>query len=291
MCELHEAHFRAEFYFELTPPLTSSHESQIMKEAAIHRPESYDATERAPLSEVKRRLLQKYLHGGMGDTGGEPTLICPRPHDVAIPLSFAQQQIWLHGQMAGDIPFYNETMTVYRHGPLDLATLERCLLEIIRRHAIWRTTFEVIRGQPVQIIHPAPRMISLPLVDLRKLSEPERERKATRLATEDARRPFDLKNGPLLRALLVRMEDEQFRLYITVHQIIFDAVTAYRVFLPELATLYQAFVAGKPSPQPDLRIQYADFAYWQQKVSLDRAGAEHLGYWRKQLAGEISPLQ
>jgi len=262
-----------------------------MKEAAIHRPESYDATERAPLSEVKRRLLQKYLHGGMGDTGGEPTLICPRPHDVAIPLSFAQQQIWLHGQMAGDIPFYNETMTVYRHGPLDLATLERCLLEIIRRHAIWRTTFEVIRGQPVQIIHPAPRMISLPLVDLRKLSEPERERKATRLATEDARRPFDLKNGPLLRALLVRMEDEQFRLYITVHQIIFDAVTAYRVFLPELATLYQAFVAGKPSPLPDLRIQYADFAYWQQKVRSARTGAEHLDYWRKQLAGEISALQ
>ena len=262
-----------------------------MKEAFIHQPESYDASERAPLSEVKRKLLQKYLRGGAENAGGERALICPRPHDVAIPLSFAQQQIWLHGQMAGDVPFYNETMTVYRHGPLDLATLERCLLEIIRRHEIWRTTFEVIRGQPVQIIHRAPRMISLPLVDLRKLPEPERETEAMRLATEDARRPFDLKNGPLLRALLVRMENEQFRLYLTIHQIIFDAVTAYRVFLPELATLYQAFVEGKPSPLPDLPIQYADFAYWQQKARSDRTGAEHLGYWRKQLTGEISPLQ
>lgn len=245
----------------------------------------------AALSEAKRRLLQKYLGGGVGNAGVERALICPRPHDVAIPLSFAQQQIWLHGQMASDVPFYNETMTVYRHGPLDLATLERCLLEIIRRHEIWRTTFEVIRGEPVQIIHRAPRMFPLPLVDLRKLPEVARETEAMRLATEDARRPFDLKNGPLLRALVVRTGDEQFRLYMTIHQIIFDAVTAYRVFLPELATLYQAFVAGKPSPLPELPIQYADFAYWQQKGEGNRTEAEHLGYWRKQLAGEISPLQ
>src|SRR5215472_9722639 len=91
-----------------------------MKEAFIHQPESYDASERAPLSEVKRKLLQKYLRGGAENAGGERALICPRPHDVAIPLSFAQQQIWLRGQMAGDVPFYNETMTVYRHGAHDL---------------------------------------------------------------------------------------------------------------------------------------------------------------------------
>jgi amino acid adenylation domain-containing protein len=193
--------------------------------------------------------------------------------------------------MAGDVPFYNETMTVYRQGPLDLATLERCLVEVIRRHEIWRTTFEVIGGEPVQVVHPAPHEIPLPLVDLRKLTEAEREKEARRLATEDAQRPFDLKNGPLLRVLPVRMDDEQFRLYLTVHQIIFDAVTAYRVFLPELATLYQAFVAGEPSPLPDLPIQYADVAYWQRKKWSDRSGAEHLAYWRKQLAGEISPLQ
>ena len=262
-----------------------------MTAAVIHRRESDAVPDPTPLSEAKRKLFQEYLRGGVGKSVAERALICPRPHGIPIPLSFAQQQIWLHGQMASDVPFYNETMTVYRHGPLDLATLERCLLEIIRRHDIWRTTFEVIRGEPVQIVHPTPRMIPLPLVDLRKLPEPEREAEAMRLATEDARRPFDLKNGPLLRALLVRIDDEQFRLYMTVHQIIFDAVTAYRVFLPELATLYQAFVADKPSPLPELPIQYADFAYWQRKRSSDHTGAKHIAYWRKQLAGELSPLE
>ena len=257
----------------------------------IHEGESDAVTDHTSLSEVKRKLFQEYVRGAVGKAGAERAPIRPRPHGIPIPLSFAQQQIWLHGQMASDVPFYNETMTVYRHGPLDLTTLERCLLEIIRRHEIWRTTFEVVAGEPVQIVHPAPRMIPLPLVDLRKLQEPEREAEAIRLATEDARRPFDLKNGPLLRALLIRMADEQFRLYMTVHQIVFDAVTAYRVFLPELATLYEAFVAGKPSPLPDLPLQYADFACWQRKSSSDYTGAEHLSYWREQLAGEISPLQ
>ena len=254
----------------------------------IERQKSDAVPDFAPLSEAKRRLLQKYVRGA---AGAERAVIRPRPHGVPIPLSFAQQQIWLHEQMASDVPFYNETMTVHRHGPLDLATLERCFLEVIRRHEIWRTTFEVINGEPVQIVHPTPRVIPLPLVDLRKLREAEREAEAMRLATEDAQRPFNLKNGPLLRALLIRMDNEQFRLYMTVHQIIFDAVTAYRVFLPELATLYQAFVTGKPSPLPELPIQYGDFAYWQRKRWSDHRAGEHLGYWRKQLAGEISPLQ
>src|SRR6266705_402201 len=257
----------------------------------MHQQENDTEPELPSLSEAKRRLLQKYLRGGVEKERVEQGLIYPRPPGVPIPLSFAQEQIWLHGQMAGDVPFYNETMTVYRQGSLDVATLQRCLLEVIRRHEIWRTTFEVMTGEPIQIVHPAPRVFPLPVMDLRKLPEAEREVEATRLATEDARRPFDLKNGPLLRALLIRMDDEQHRLYMTVHQIIFDAVTAYRVFLPELATLYQSFVTGEPSPQPQLPLQYADFAYWQRKRWSDHRAGEHLGYWRKQLAGEISPLQ
>jgi len=257
----------------------------------IHQQESDAKPDPARLSEAKRRLLQKYLLGRVEEDGPERGLICPRPPGELVPLSFAQQQIWLHGQMAGDVPFYNETMTVYRQGPLDVAVLERCLLEVVRRHEIWRTTFEVIAGEPFQIVHPAPRAFPLPVMDLHKLPEAEREAEAVRLATEDARRPFDLKTGPLLRALLIRTDDERYRLYMTVHQIVFDAVTAYRVFLPELATLYQAFVVGKPSPLPHLRVQYADFAYWQRKRWSDHIGSEHMAYWRRQLAGELSPLQ
>ena len=261
-----------------------------MEEATIRFQKNGEAPERAPLSEVKRRLLQKYLRGGLEERGAEQSQIIPRPHGVPIPLSFAQQQIWVHAQMAGDVTLYNETMTVYRQGSLDAAILERCLLEIIERHEIWRTTFEVIRGEPIQIVHPAPQIAPLKAVDLRGVPEAQRQAEAIRLATEDARRPFDLEKGPLLRGLLVHMDDEQHRLYMTVHQIVFDAISAYRVFLPELTTLYETFAAGKSSPLPALSIHYPDFAYWQQKRTRDDA-AEHLAYWQKHLAGDISALQ
>jgi amino acid adenylation domain-containing protein len=257
----------------------------------MHQRESDAEPDLAGLSEAKRRLLQKYLRGESEKERGERARICPRPPGEPVPLSFAQQQIWLHGQIAGDVPFYNESIAVDRQGLLDVGVLERCLLEIIRRHEIWRTTFEAAAGEPIQIVHPAPRVFPLPVTDLRKLPEAEREAEAVRLATEDTQRPFDLKTGPLMRALLVRMDDERYRLYMTAHQIISDAVSAYRVFLPELATLYESFAAGKPSPLPDLPIQYADFAYWQRKSWSDHTGSEHMAYWRRQLAGELSPLQ
>src|SRR6266702_128635 len=262
-----------------------------VRETVMRQQESDTKPARARLSEAKRRLLPKYLRGEPAKERGERGLICPRPPGEPVPLSFAQQQIWLHGQIAGDVPFYNESIAVDRQGLLDVGVLERCLLEIIRRHEIWRTTFEAAAGEPIQLVHPDPRVFPLPTTDLRKLPEAEREAEAVRLATEDAQRPFDLKTGPLMRALLVRMDDERHRLYMTVHQIISVAASAYRVFLPELATLYEAFVGGKPSPLPELPVQYADFAYWQRKRWSDHTGSAHITYWRRQLAGELSPLQ
>jgi acyl carrier protein len=242
------------------------------------------------LSKAKRKILERYLRGELEKTAaGRPT-ITPLPAGEVAPVSFPQLQVWLHGQMALDIPFYNETMTVYRQGPLNPAVLSRCLLEIVRRHEIWRTTFEPRDSEPVQIVHRIPSTFPLPVKDLRKLTKPERESEAKRLATEDARRPFDLRKGPLLRALLVRMGDEEYRLYMTFHQIVFDAVTAYRLFLPELSILYEAFSAGKASPLPELAIQYGDFAYWQRKRLSQDGWSEHMAYWRKQLSGELPVL-
>jgi amino acid adenylation domain-containing protein len=244
------------------------------------------------LSEAKRELLERYLRSGVPAAAPAvlPIVCRPAPGEPA-PLSFAQEQVWLHRQMESAIPFYNQTMTVHRRGPLDVAALERCLVEIIRRHEVWRTTFEATDGEPVQIVHPAPHTSPLRVMDLSKLPEAQREAEAVRLATEDARRPFDLRAGPLLRALLVSMDDRWHRLYMTLDHLIFDAVTAYRVFLPELTTLYEAFSTGKPSPLPDLRIQYADFTYWQRKTRSPEIGSEHLAYWRKQMAGEPPPCQ
>ena len=239
------------------------------------------------LSEVKRTLLEQYLNNKR--VRESMSVIGRRPSVESAPLSFAQEQVWLHAQMASDIPFYNETITVHRSGPLDVSLLKRCMLEIIRRHEIWRTTFEIVDGNVAQVIHPAPPDFTLPVVDLRDLPDSERESQARLVATQDAGHPLDLKNGPLLRALLVRTGDETYRLYLTLHQIIFDALTAYRIFLPELAGLYEAFSAGKESPLPELSFQYADFAYWQRHT--DDAFAKQMNYWGNQLSGEIPVLQ
>jgi hypothetical protein len=102
----------------------------------------------------------------------------------------------------------------------------------VRRHEIWRTTFDTSDGQPVQIVHPAPETFPLLELDVRVVPAAEREIEARRLAAEEARRPFDLQQGPLLRAILVRLGNEDYRICMTFHQLVFDGVTAYRVFFP-----------------------------------------------------------
>ncbi|MGA8431127.1 MAG: amino acid adenylation domain-containing protein [Candidatus Sulfotelmatobacter sp.] len=207
----------------------------------------------------------------------------------AAPLSFSQQQIWLHSQIAPGVPVYNEPVTIYRDGPLDMAVLQKCFAEILRRHEAWRTTFDVILGEPVQIVNPVPAL-NLPLIDLRHLPEGERHAAALAAATDDARRPFDLKQCPLLRVKVTRLADEEFRIYITLHHLIFDGLSIYQVFLPELAKLYAAFSRAQASPLPELPIQYADFAGWQRNYLRDGVLAQHLDYWRTKLAGDLPVL-
>src|SRR2546425_621375 len=242
------------------------------------------------LSEAKRSLLHKYLQGDFRRSPTEKGAIGPRPPGSAIPLSFGQQQLWLHAQLAPGMPVYNEAVTVHRKGPLDVPALERGFNEIIRRHEAWRTTFTVADGRPVQVVNPAPTM-TLPVTDLRGLPEAEREREALRLATEDARQPFDLAQGPLLRARLVRLGDNEHRLFLALHHIIFDGVAISRVFLPELAALYEAFSSGQPSPLPEMTSQYADYAHWQREWLQGEALSEHIGYWKKRLAGDLPVLE
>src|SRR5262249_45563956 len=136
----------------------------------------FAGVQEAELSDAKRKLLQRFLAG----VTVKPTLerVPDRFLERPLPLSFAQQQVWLHGQMAGDVPFYNETITVYRQGALDPAVLERCLIEIIRRHEIWRTIFDLVAGQPVQIVQPPPETFPVPVVDLRHLPQEERAQEA-----------------------------------------------------------------------------------------------------------------
>jgi len=241
------------------------------------------------ISEQKRKLLEQYLQERAEEPASAPA-IPRRSTEAVIPLTSAQQQVWLHAQLAPDTPLYNEPFTVHRHGSLDVHALERAFTEIIRRHEAWRSTFPIVDSQPVQVVHP-PYEIKLPVVDLRNLPESERTAAALRFATDDARLPFDLATGPLLRAQLVRLADEEYRLFVNCHHLIFDGVTGYQVFLPELASLYRAFSNSEPSPLPELPFQYGDYAVWQRDSRSDEWLERRMDYWRKQLGGALPALQ
>jgi amino acid adenylation domain-containing protein len=243
-------------------------------------------------SKAKRDLLEKYLRGEIPSCLESRNGIAPRETGNIAPVSVTQQQVWLHHHIVPEnVSVYNETLTIHRTGPLDPAVLERCLREIVRRHEIWRTTFDGRGEELVQIVHPAPQTFPLQVIDLSQVPEADHEAEALRLATEDARRPFDLKTGPLLRALLISLSDQQHRIYMTLHHLIFDAVTAYRVLVPELGALYEAFSAGQASPLTELHLQYADFACWQRRSLSPAISSEHEAYWRKQMARELPLCQ
>src|SRR6266478_7949627 len=234
------------------------------------------------LSDAKRVLFDRYSKGRVS-SGPK---IDRRPQGVPVPLSLVQEQLYFRDlEFAGNAPLYNECVTVRMLGPLDSDVLERSFNEIIRRHEVWRTSFETKAGQPVQIVHPH-RPMQFSRIDLRGLSEAERETEVIRLLSEDVRRPFQLNTGPLLRPTLVRMSEEDHRLFLVVHQIVVDGRSAYQIYPTELAAHYKAFLAGQPSAVPELTIQCADFAWWQRE-SLDGEEARQVNYWREQLGDNL----
>ena len=237
-----------------------------------------------------RALLASHLTPQFGSADERLPAISRRTPGLPPPLSFCHKQLWLHAQLAPDIPAYNESFMISRQGPLDVPALEKSLSEIMKRHEAWRTEFTIENGQPVQVIQAASN-ISIPLVDLRGVPRPEQESETLQLAGEDARRPFNLSRGPLSRIKLVRLGDSEHRLLLTVHHIVSDTASIYSVFLPELVALYEAFATGKSSPLPELSIQYADFAHWQREQWQAGSWAEQMAYWKRQLSGEIPALQ
>jgi len=240
--------------------------------------------------EAKRKLLEKYLRGELPQISSQPERITQRPSEERVPLSLAQEQLWIRAQSTNRL-LYNESITIRIQGPLEAAILQSSITEIVRRHEIWRTTLQVIAGQPAQMIHPAPSALPLPVVDLREMSPPEQEAALAQLTQQQARAPFDLQQGPLLRTMLVKISASEHRLYLFAHLSIVDGVSVYQVFPSELKTLYQAFSAGGPSPLPKLPIQYGDFAYWQRQRFEREERDRGLAYWRGQLAGDIRVLR
>ena len=199
-----------------------------------------------------------------------------------LPLSFAQQRLWFLDQLDPGSTAYHVPHAVQLSGALDRAALEKSLGEIVRRHEVLRTTFAVAKGESAQVIQPAQPWL-LKVTDLRELPEDERKAETQRLMNDEARRPFDLQHGPLLRTSLLRESETEHVLLLVMHHIIFDA-WSIGVLLKEVATLYEAFVSGRPSPLPELTVQYADFAHWQRTWLQGETLMRHLDYWKAQLA-------
>ncbi|HEX8559091.1 MAG TPA: amino acid adenylation domain-containing protein, partial [Pyrinomonadaceae bacterium] len=207
----------------------------------------------------------------------------------ALPLSFAQQRLWFLDRFAQGSSTYNTFGALRLVGGLDVEVLGRTLTEVVRRHESLRTTFPERDGQPVQVIHPASEM-ALEVEDLGALAAAEREAEAQRLINEEAARPFDLSAGPLLRARLLRLSDEEHVLLFTMHHIVTDG-WSMGILVNEVAALYTAFLKGEESPLAELPVQYADFAAWQREWMQGEVLERELQYWRTQLEGAPPVLE
>ncbi|WP_420130689.1 amino acid adenylation domain-containing protein [Longimicrobium sp.] len=216
--------------------------------------------------------------------------VVPVGRTAPLPLSFAQERLWFIDRLEPGSTVYNIPVARRLAGALDVAAMERALGEIVRRHEALRTVFREVDGAPVQVIAPFGGF-TLPVEDLSGLSEAEREAEVTRRATDEAAAlPFDLVAGPLFRAALLRLGQEDHVLLLTRHHIVSDG-WSMEVLDRELSALYAAYRDGRASPLPELAVQYADYAVWQREQLAGEALERQLGYWREQLRGAPELLE
>ena len=206
-----------------------------------------------------------------------------------IALSFAQQRLWFMDQLEPDSSIFNIAAAVRLSGPLNTSALEQAFNEIIRRHESLRTTFSSVNGRPAQIIKPE-QTLRMEVLDISALDAVQRQEKAQQLAREEAARPFNLAEGPLLRASLVRLDAEEHVILLTMHHIVSDG-WSMGVLIHEVTVLYEKFSRNLPSPLPELAIQYADYAQWQREWLRGEVLGRQIGYWRNQLDNIPPPLQ
>ncbi|HEV2146075.1 MAG TPA: amino acid adenylation domain-containing protein [Longimicrobiaceae bacterium] len=216
--------------------------------------------------------------------GGDAPPVVPVPRDRPLPLSFAQERLWFIDQLEPASAAYNLPAALRLRGALDVPALERSLTEVVRRHEVLRTTFPLTGdGRAMQVVAP-PEPAMLHRLDLSGQPEGDREREARRLAAREAATPFDLASGPLLRATLVRMAEEEHVLLFTLHHIVSDG-WSMGVLTREVSALYPSFQEGRTPPLRELPVQYADYAVWQREWLRGEALERQVAYWKGSLAG------
>jgi amino acid adenylation domain-containing protein len=239
---------------------------------------------RSNLSPAKKALLEKWKGGKF-----QADTIPKRQIYQNIPLSFSQQRLWFIDQLYHGSSFYNIPIAFHIQGKLNITALQQSLNEILKRHEIWRTNLILVNGEPIQKITPNLTW-NIPIINLEHLSGQDWEAEVKQLVAKEAIKPFNLAKELLVRAILLKLNEEEHVLLVTMHHIITDGWSC-GVFLRELSTLYPAFSTNQPSPLPPLPIQYADFSIWQRDRIQGEFLATKLNYWKQQLNGELPVLQ
>jgi amino acid adenylation domain-containing protein len=219
----------------------------------------------------------------------EAPLLVRVSREGRLPLSYAQQRLWFIDRLDPGNAIYNILEARRLKGSLNLEVLERVINEIVRRHEVLRTRIEVEAGEPAQVIDVwEPR--SLDVVDMRRWPQDEREAEVRERIREEAETGFDLRRGPLLRVKVLKLEEEDQMVLYTMHHIVSDE-WSIGILMREVEALYQAYLAGDPSPLEELDIQYADYAKWQRQCIQEEVINGQLEYWRKHLGGELPVLK
>ena len=225
------------------------------------------------------RLVERQMSAGAGVLLPP---IEPAPRGGPIPASFAQRRLWFLDQLEPGSAAYNIPAMVRLVGAVDVEALRRAINEVVRRHESLRTTFAAPDGTPLQIIADA-LVLPVPTVDA------DDEAHALRLAEAEARRPFDLAAGPLVRAAIIGFGDRGHIVAVTIHHVVADG-WSLGVLIREMAAIYDAYRAGGPSPLPEPRLQYADYSAWQIAWLRGEALGIQLDYWKARLGG-VPPLE
>ena len=238
---------------------------------------------------ARRRLLELAKAADLNRTVTLlPKLTAVERTGEALALSFAQQRLWFLAQMDGVSEAYHIPGAVRLRGRLDRGALGRALSRIVERHEALRTCFRQIDGQPVQVIKGPGIGLALQEHDLR--GEADGEERLRRLGEEEAGAAFDLEEGPLIRARLVRLGEEDHVLLVTMHHIVSDG-WSMGVLINEVSALYGAYAQGREDPLPALPIQYADYAAWQRRWLQGEGLQRQVDYWKHTLAGAPALLE
>lgn len=234
----------------------------------------------AALSEEQRRILARRLRARKDGTAFPGIAAQPRKEN-RFPLSFAQQRLWFLDQLVADSPSFILNASYRLLGRLNNEALQKSLAALVSRHEILRTTVETVAGEPWQVID-ASLKTEIHIVDFTETPIVDRELALQRFVSDECHRPFDLGKGPLFRAHLIKLTDEEHVLLLVMHHIVTDAWSMGLLF-EDLSQFYSAFARNeKPEPSP-LPIQYADFCCWQRQYLTGEKLANLLGYWRGQL--------